>query len=117
MYSFSRQKQSNIVNTQVKWERIQLDDLMAQRRAGASRRLQVDEPLSISIAEVSSTGIDGNFLHLQLLIHILVGMNPSPCEREELLEFCRTIYKDDPVELGRLSEFERDYEKERALWW
>ncbi len=96
---------------------MKLDDLMAQARAEASKRVDIEEPLSISIAETSSTGIDGNFLHSQMLIDILVGMDPSLSQKEELLEFCRTVYKDDPLELNRLQEFEEEYQAERVLWW
>ncbi|CAM4814936.1 unnamed protein product [Rotaria magnacalcarata] len=101
----------------VKREVIQLDDLMAQMIAERWIRVKADEPLPITIVEISSTGIDGGFLHLQLLLDILVGIDSTSSGKKELLDFCRTVYKDDPLELDRLREFERDYHGGGALQW
>ncbi|CAF1953011.1 unnamed protein product [Rotaria magnacalcarata] len=101
----------------VKREVIQLDDLMAQMIAERWIRVKADEPLPITIVEISSTGIDGGFLHLQLLLDILVGIDSTSSGKKELLDFCRTVYKDDPLELDRLREFERDYDGGGALQW
>lgn len=67
--------------------------------------------------EQSSTGLNGQFIHSQLLIECLIRMKPTSNEKQELADFCKEEYKDNPDQLEIVKEFERDYTLDRSLWW
>ncbi|CAF4701202.1 unnamed protein product, partial [Rotaria sp. Silwood2] len=94
----------------------QISDLISQIK-GDRRRQKIEEPMPISVAERSSTEIDGGFLHYQLFLQILTQMDSIPSEKEELLELCRQTYYGNPSELRIIEEFEKDYHNDNALWW
>ena len=87
---------------------------------------KIDEVLIINVfnSDVqnegqSSTGLNGQFIHSQLLIDCLIRMKSSSSsnERQEFLTFCKQEYKNNPVELQIVKEFERDYLSKLSLWW
>ncbi len=105
---------------------VRLDELIQKIKADQTQRQhqKVDETLAISIFKSnvpsqgqSSTGLNGQFIHSQLLIECLIRMKSSIDERQELLAFCKQQYKNNPVELQIVKEFERDYSSDRSLWW
>jgi len=105
---------------------VRLDDLIHQIKADQTQRQhhKTDEALAISIfnsnvqgEEQSSTGLNGQFIHSQLLIDCLIRMESSSNENQELINFCKQQYKDNPTELQIVKEFERDYSSNRSLWW
>lgn len=71
----------------------------------------------VTVFDRSSTNIDGNFLHSELIIDALVRMNSYPNDKYEFIQICRKQFKDNPAQLNIINEFERDYTSERALWW
>ncbi|CAF1340244.1 unnamed protein product [Adineta ricciae] len=72
---------------------------------------------SQSIEEQSTTDLNGQFLHFQLLVDCLIRMTSTPKDRDELIQLCSQLYKDNKFELKILKEFERSYTPERSLWW
>ena len=70
----------------------------------------------ITVFDRSSTNINGDFLHSELIIDALVRMNSHPSDRLELIQICRQKFKDNSVQLEFIEEFERDYTSERSLW-
>ena len=62
--------------------------------------------------ESSTTGLNGQFLHFQLLIDVLLRLKPQPTDRTELISFCQEQCQD-----GILQEFEENYSSNQAIWW
>jgi tetratricopeptide (TPR) repeat protein len=105
---------------------VRLDDLIHQIKADQTQRQhhKTDEVFAISIfnsniqgEEQSSTRLNGQFIHSQLLIDCLIRMESSSNERQELITLCKQQYKYNPTELEIVKEFERDYSPDRSLWW
>ncbi|UJR29309.1 hypothetical protein I4U23_010523 [Adineta vaga] len=67
--------------------------------------------------EQSTTGLDGRFLHSQLLISCLLRMESSSQDRHELVAKCRKLYKEIPNQLKIVDEFEKEYSSEESLRW
>ena len=63
----------------------------------------------------TSTGINGAFLFSQLLTDILVCMDSSPTDKDELIESCSKAYKANPAELKNIRDFRDWYKAEDAL--
>lgn len=81
------------------------------------RQKREDEPISFSISDRSTGAIDGTFLNLQLLVDVLIRMEPSKSEMDELFCFLAPFYAGNETELNILQEFKRDYRPNNALWW
>ena len=107
---------------------VRLDELIRQIHKDHTQQQQqhqkLDEALPISVfipneheEGQSSTGLNGQFIHSQLLIDCLVRMKPSSNEKQEFIIFCKEHYKDNPTELEVVEEFERDYVPGKCLWW
>jgi len=78
----------------------------------------IDEPLKISIMPDQSTSkLNGEFLHFQLLIDCLLRMKTDETNRQELIDFIRQIYKFNSSQLNLVKEFTENYSSQRALWW
>jgi tetratricopeptide (TPR) repeat protein len=130
IYVYCQDKQKNTQWAQyfskVKGVFVQLDELIHQIQADQTQQQhhKIDEPLTISIfnshmqgEEQSSTELNGQFIHSQLLIDCLLRMKSSPQERQEFIDLCAQQYKNNPVALQVLNEFESDYSSNRSLWW
>jgi tetratricopeptide (TPR) repeat protein len=89
----------------------------------ARRKHIIDETLSISLlkpgnsAGQSTSELDGQFVHAQLSIDVLLRMKSTIVDKNELINLCKEEYKDDEVELAIVNEFDQDYSPDRALWW
>ena len=81
------------------------------------RQKRYDEPITFSIADRSTGAIDGTFLNLQLLVDVLIRMEPLETEMEELYCFLAPFYGGNETELNILKEFKKDYRPNKALWW
>ena len=85
--------------------------------------MKVVEPLSLNIftassdAEQSSTGLNGQFLHAQLLIDVLLRMKPNETDRQELIALLKKTYKGNDAQLLYVFEFEQEYRPSKAIWW
>ncbi len=85
---------------------------------------KIDEAFSISVfttggagEEQSTSGINGHFIHSQLLIDCLIKMKSTSNDKTELISFCKKEYEGNNAELKILAEFERDYSPNYALRW
>ena len=87
------------------------------------RRHKVDETLSINVfnpasqKEKSTTGLNGDFVHSQLLTDCLLSMTPRVTDKNELIRLSKQFYEGNTGELSVIHEFEKDYAPDRALWW
>ena len=75
------------------------------------------ESLVFSISDRSTAAIDGAFLHSQLLIDVLMRIESSRSDIDQL--FCRVapLYCGNDKELGNLKEFRQDYRSDKAALW
>ncbi|UJR31822.1 hypothetical protein I4U23_019299 [Adineta vaga] len=102
---------------------IKSEDLIHQMRLDHTQRLKkkVDEILSINIFHAdhgqSTTGLNGQFVHSQLLIDCLLRMKSHSIEQNEFVSVCKEEYKDNSLELSNINDFERTYLPNRAIWW
>jgi len=104
---------------------VQLDALVTQIQSDQIRRdhNKIHEPFSISIFNTSScqdqstTGLNGQFVHSQLLIDCLLRMKSNSIDRNELINICKNYYDGNLSQLNILNEFEQTYSPDKALWW
>ena len=71
------------------------------------------------LPDQSSTGLNGTFLHYQLLMSVLHRM-PSAnlsLDKYEFVNYCQRAYEGNEIELKIIKEFEHTYCKEKSLWW
>ena len=79
---------------------VRLDDLIARLQLDQKGRVKVEEPLSINIftvsgnpaGQASTTGINGQFLHNQLLMDVLLRMKPNEKDKREFASLCKQEY-------------------------
>ena len=83
-----------------------------------------DEPLSMNVfnsgatdRERTTSGLDGRFVHSQLLIDCLLRMQPSPTDKDEFISLCKQEHAENKEELGIINEFEQTYSSDRSIWW
>ncbi|CAF3562162.1 unnamed protein product [Rotaria socialis] len=94
-----------------------LDELIDVIRVDQKHRSRNEESLGIDILDRSSTELNGDFLHSQLLIDVLIRMKPSEQDQNELIELLKTEYKGNEAELRRVHEFASKYASNCAIWW
>ncbi len=82
---------------------------------------KVDESLPINIFHAeqgqSTTGLNGQFVHSQLLIDCLLRMKSTSAEKDDLVSVCKKEYDGNAQELSIINEFEKNYTPFRAIWW
>ncbi|CAF4053229.1 unnamed protein product [Rotaria sp. Silwood2] len=71
-----------------------LKELINIIRMDQKCRVRLEEPLGINVLDRSSTALNGEFLHSQLLIDVLIRMKPNEQDKTELIEMCKIEYKD-----------------------
>ncbi|CAF1305848.1 unnamed protein product, partial [Adineta steineri] len=104
----------------------EIDQLIASIKSnevGIRAITAVDEPLSMSICNVSNdyeqttSDLDGRFVHSQLLIDCLLRMEPLSTDKNEFISFSLNEYHDNEDMLKIIKEFEDDYSTDRVIWW
>jgi tetratricopeptide (TPR) repeat protein len=73
--------------------------------------------ISFAPSAVDLNELNQSFMYSQLLTEILHEMNYEKAAKREFIELCRKQYQDNKVQLHRIDDFERDYERHSALWW
>ena len=103
---------------------VELNDLIHVIKQDQKSRVKIEEPLSINIfktgtnkADQSTTGLNGNFVHSLLLIDVLIRMKSIESDKQQLIQLCKKEYQNNNNELKCVREFEKDYRKEKAVWW
>ncbi|CAM4820955.1 unnamed protein product [Rotaria magnacalcarata] len=104
---------------------VKLKDLIDQIQFDQKKRNtnQTNEELpfhifnSTNAHERSSTGMNGQFVHSQVLIDCLLGMQSTTTLKNELVAICEKAYKGNSAVLGTLREFKQSYSFDRAIWW
>ena len=70
-----------------------------------------------SEAGKSITGINGQFVFSQLLIDCLLRLKSTEMDKNELISSLNEEYDGNPAELVHLHEFQKNYSRDKALWW
>jgi tetratricopeptide (TPR) repeat protein len=105
---------------------VDLNDLIKKILSDRNQRQhnKTDEAFSISIFSAGTSGegqstseINGQFIHSQLLIDCLTRMKTDSTNINELISLCKKEYEGNDVELAILYEFEEHYSANDALWW
>ncbi|CAF3998293.1 unnamed protein product [Rotaria magnacalcarata] len=86
---------------------------------------EVDNPWSYYVfnnntdLEESTTELNGDFIHSQLLINCLLKMELTPMAKKEFISFCQnqTDCKDNKEHATHVNEFEKNYSHNTALLW
>ncbi|CAF1319918.1 unnamed protein product [Adineta ricciae] len=102
-----------------------VDELIEQIQLDQIKRVhnRLNETLSIDFfhanesSEQSSTTLNGQFIHSQLLINCLLRMKLTINDKNELISLCKEEYNGNPRQLSIVGEFETNYSPDRAVWW
>ncbi|CAF3733935.1 unnamed protein product [Adineta steineri] len=100
-----------------------MDELVSQIRKDHKNPRKIEEPVwvnmftTISGAEKSTTGINGQFAFSQLLLDCLLRLKSNENDRNELISYCEKEYEGNENELNHLHEFEGSYSSDHVLWW
>ena len=111
---------------QIKRVMVQLDDLVTQILSDQKKRIHNENEQSLvfsilnttaAVQGKSTTGLNGQFLYVQLLFNCLVRMQSSSSDKNELVSLCKAQYKNNYTELKNIHDFEKNYSADRALNW
>ncbi|CAF1654751.1 unnamed protein product, partial [Didymodactylos carnosus] len=86
-------------------------------------RDRFEEQLSINVyhtngtREKSTTELNGQFAHSQLLIDCLLRMRATSTHKNEFINYCKKEYANTNSQLNIIREFEETYSADRALTW
>jgi tetratricopeptide (TPR) repeat protein len=88
-------------------------------------RNQVNEPSAAAAASSTITddenqsgnGLTIEYFQIQLILDYLMRIIYTPTDQKELIAMCFEQFNNDRNELHMLSEFEKKYSSDRALWW
>lgn len=102
-----------------------LEDLVCQFLSDQPRREfdHAAEPLSFTVFNTngdndrSTTELNGQFVHSQLLLDCLIRMKSLPSDKNELILRIQKEYQGNAHGLTILREFQENYSCDRALWW
>lgn len=98
---------------------------MAQIRCDHDRRIPIKTNDSFKFdvfygstdSDRSTSVLNGQFVHSQLLINCLLRMRDIPTDKNELITLAEAEYKDNKTELAIIQDFEATYSSDRSLWW
>ncbi|CAF3071788.1 unnamed protein product, partial [Rotaria sp. Silwood2] len=99
-----------------------MNKLISKLQSDQKGRALVEESLPIdifhltAIPDQSTTMLNGNFVHSQLLIDILLRIETNRTDINPLVSFCKKFYKGNKSQLRNIQEFKDTYSANRALW-
>lgn len=67
--------------------------------------------------DLSTSGLNGNFIHNLLLIDVLLRMKPAKTDKQEFIQLCKKHYEGNKNQLAVVNDFEMNYSLENAFWW
>lgn len=95
--------------------------LSTQEKQTNRERFETSLPITIfhtkRIREQSTSELNGEFVHSQILIDCLLRMRFNSGDKNEFLNYCKTEYAKDNSQLKIIREFEGNYSSDRALTW
>ena len=67
--------------------------------------------------EQTTSGLNGQFVHSQLLIDCLLRMPPPPTDKPDFVNLCLHEHHNDLKSLEIVHELEETYASDRSIWW
>ena len=95
----------------------QKQELVARIQSDRERRKKGDEPILFTVQGQSTSELNGEFVHSQIFIDVLLRIKSNQSDKDEFLARCKKTYKGNDSELTIVREFSRKYSPDRALWW
>ena len=95
----------------------QKQDLVARIESDRERRKKGDEPILITIQGQSTSGLDGEFVHSQIFLDVLLRIKSTQVDKEDLVSRSKKSYEGNKKELDIVEEFKTKYSPEKAIWW
>jgi tetratricopeptide (TPR) repeat protein len=97
----------------------EIDEIILQIQFDHTKRTnaRIEESFANAFHGKSSAGIDGNVIHSQIMLNILIQIISSATDKNELVSLCQKQYGGNQQELAILHEFEQNYSADKALWW
>jgi tetratricopeptide (TPR) repeat protein len=104
---------------------VQLDELINQIQSDQAKQQQnkINEPLTFTTFNHNTTkekltvGLNGQFVHSQLLIDCLLQIEPTSDDIDELISICEQEYQGDKDQLALVRKLKDKYSSDRALQW
>lgn len=94
-----------------------IQELVDTIRSDRERRKKGDEPILFAVQGQSTSELNGEFVHSQIFIDVLLRIKSEQADRNEFISRCNKIYKGNDKELKVVKEFSGGYSPDRALWW
>ncbi|CAF1074964.1 unnamed protein product [Rotaria socialis] len=100
-----------------------LDELISGIQSTQKCRLKIETPLPMnifrtdSVIDQSTTELNGQFIHAQLLIDCFLRMATGEKEKQQFISLCESQYKDSRSQIAIIEQFKNTYSPDRALWW
>jgi hypothetical protein len=95
--------------------------LSAQEKQTSRDRFEASLPITIfntsGSREQSTTELNGQFVHSQILIDCLLRLKSTTTDKHDLVTYCKKQYASDNTQLKIIHEFEQEYSSDRALTW
>lgn len=104
---------------QVKGVVTELDKLVSQIKNDHKIQQIIEQPLSINIftSGNSTGGVNGKFVFSQVLIECLLRLKSTKDDTNELIKYCKKVYEGNSFETSNISEFQKEYSPDKAVWW
>ena len=108
-------------NKQIKAVVVKTNDLISCIKSEQKDDGKLNGPIALaffstSVDDISTTGLNGHFIQLLLLIDVLLRMKSDESDKKTLISLFRKTY-DDEEDIEIINEFESSYSAENALWW
>jgi tetratricopeptide (TPR) repeat protein len=95
----------------------QQQELVSRIQSVRERRKKGDEPILFTVQGQSTSELNGEFVHAQIFIDVLLRIKPNQADKDEFIARCNKTYKGNDTELTVVKEFSKKYSADRALWW
>jgi tetratricopeptide (TPR) repeat protein len=95
----------------------QKQELVTRIQSDRERRKKGDEPILFTVQGQSTSELNGEFVHSQIFIDVLLRIKPNQSDKDEFIARCNKTYKGNESELANVKEFSKKYSPDRSLWW
>ncbi|CAF1452259.1 unnamed protein product [Rotaria sordida] len=106
-----------MITAKIKGLFTQKQELVAQIQSDRERRKKGDEPIVFTVQGQSTSELNGQFVHSQIFIDVLLRIKSTQTDKEEFISRCNTIYTGNDSQLAIVKEFSKKYSPDKALWW
>ncbi|CAF1429516.1 unnamed protein product [Adineta steineri] len=117
----------HIIAIYIKGVQTKLDIIINQIKSDQNQRQhsKISEALLIEIfnsntkveGQSTTSDLDGQFLHSQILIECLIKIKLNSRDEKELISLCKQYYEGNEYDLNIVKEFQTNYLPEKSIWW